>query len=312
VRHARGRALAIALATALGAGAPRAAAAQASTLSPADPALARFADDAARHAARYADRRAAVADGYRRLGADFPGMGEHWLHPAALAADTVDAARPALLAYATVAGRPALLGVGFLVVSHGSAPPAARVVPGWPAAWHEHSGLLGDESGAAVGRANVGGTRVWVLHAWTALANPDGAFAADNWALPFARLGLAAPPGVDADAGRALSLASGGDAYLRAVLVDAGVWPDDTAAAASAAARALAVARDSAAALATRARVGGGARPVDLDALRATWRTLGAALEAALGPRVTPFLAPPHPVHPVHAGHAPAVARDGR
>jgi len=47
----------------------------------------------------------------------------------------------------------------------------------------------------------------------------------------------------------------------------------------------------------------------DVAALREVWRTLGDALAAALGPRVTPFLAPPHPVHAAHATHSPEVAR---
>ena len=102
---------------------------------PADTALVRLAAETARRTARYADRRAAVADGYRRIGADFPGMGEHWLHPGALAADTLDPGRPALLAYATLAGRPTLLGAGFLVVTRGAAAPAVPGAPGWPAAW---------------------------------------------------------------------------------------------------------------------------------------------------------------------------------
>jgi hypothetical protein len=294
------------LAVAVPAGARAAHAQPAAPAETADTALARLAAETARRTARYADRRAAIADGYRRIGADFPGMGEHWLHPGALAADTLDPGRPALLAYATLAGRPTLLGAGFLVVTRGAAAPAAPGVPGWPAAWHEHSGLLGDESGAAVGRAHVGGTRVWVLHAWTALANPDGAFAADNWALPFARLGLAAPAGADADAGRALSLVTGGDAYLRGVLADAGVWPTTADGAAE---RALGLTRDRVAVLAARMRAAGAAAPADVAALRAAWHALGAALAAALGPRVTPFLAPPHPVHAAHATQSTEAAR---
>ncbi|MFL5581524.1 MAG: hypothetical protein ACJ8AO_14235, partial [Gemmatimonadaceae bacterium] len=181
-----------------------------------------LAATAARLTARYADRRVAVVDGYRRIGSDFPGMGEHWLHPVALLAGGVDPARPTMLTYATIDGRPRLIGLGFVVTTSGDAAPD---VPGWPFAWHEHSGLLADESGAGRGPPDGRGsaTHVWVLHAWTALENPDGRYAPDNWALPFARLGLDAPAGIDADAARALSLATGGGVYLRGVLADAGL-----------------------------------------------------------------------------------------
>lgn len=274
-------------------------------------ALDSVAAEAARRTARYADRRVAVADGYRRLGADFPGMGEHWLHPGALLSGGVDPARPTLLMYAADAeGRPTLLGVGFVVTTRRAS--SAAHVPGWPEAWHEHSGLLADESGAGRGRArpSEGGTRVWVLHAWTALANPGGPYAPDNWALPFARVGLAAPAGVDADVGRAFSLAVGGDGYLRGVLTDAGLTG---AAQAAPVDSVVARARARVAVLAARARAAGTVRPAEVAALRAEWQALAAALRVVLGPAVGPYLEPPHPqpgaadVHhsPHHAPHAP-------
>ena len=254
-------------------------------------ALDSLAAESARRTARYADRRAAVADGYRRIGADFPGMGEHWLHPAALLAGGADASRPTLLMYADVGGRPTLLGVGFVVTTRGDS--AAPSVPGWPEAWHEHSGLLADESGAR--RAGVssrgGATRVWVLHVWTALPNPNGPYVPDNWALPFARVGLVAPAGVDADAGRALSLVIGGDEYLKGVLADAGV---SNARAAAAVDAALAASQARVGVVAARARAAGAVRTDDLAALRAEWRAIVAALRGELGAAVDPYLAPPH------------------
>ena len=173
--------------------------------------------DATRETARFAERRVAIDEGYRRVGADFPGMGEHWLNFGALLRNRIDATRPALLTYATIAGRPTLLGVGFVVVTHGDSVPAD--VPGWPAEWHEHSGLLADESAGMTRGAS--GTHVWVMHVWTSLANPDGSLAADNWSLPFLRAGVAAPDHADADVGRAMSLAVGGDDFLRDALTDA-------------------------------------------------------------------------------------------
>lgn len=268
-------------------------------------ALDSLASETSRRTARYADRRAAVADGYRRLGADFPGMGEHWLHPGALLSGSVDSERPTLLMYAAdAAGRPALLGVGFVTTTRGAAPTVP--VPGWPDAWHEHSGLLADESGAGRGASapSGAGTRVWVLHAWTALANPDGPYAPDNWTLPAARLGLSAPTGLDADAGRALSLAVGGDAYLRGVLADAALTSASTAARVNSA---LGAARVRVEALVARARAAGAVvRPGDAAALRGEWRVLAAELRSALGPGVDRYLEPPHPRHhPAAPNHAP-------
>lgn len=116
---------------------------------------------AAAHAAtaRYRDPRVAIADGYRAIGPDFPGMGEHWVHPGLLVGGQLDAAHPQIL------------------------------------------------------------------------ENPAGVFATDNWALPYERLGLRAPPSAPIAAARALSLARGGDAYLE-ILVRALGRPDSSGAAA--------------------------------------------------------------------------------
>jgi hypothetical protein len=57
------------------------------------------------------------------------------------------------------------------------------------------------------------GLRLAVLHAWIWLDNPAGTFVTDNWALPFARLGLRAPAHIPAGAPRALTFLSGGMPY---------------------------------------------------------------------------------------------------
>ena len=228
--------------------------------------------------ARFADRRAAAAEGYRRIGADFPGMGEHWLHPGALLTGAIDPKRPTLLIYATIDGAPKLLGVGFVTTTR--AGETAHDVPGWPHAWHEHSGLLTDESGVSPGTNAPSGTHVWVLHAWTGLANPDGVFTPDNWSLPFLRAGFAAPLHSDPDAARALALLNGGDVYVRGVLTDGGlVTPANAATTDSTLARARRDADDA------------GADPA---ALARVWHALAADLRAQLGPNVDRLLAVPH------------------
>lgn len=264
-----------------------------------------LADATAQRIARYADRRAAIAAGYRRIGTDFPGMGEHWLHVGALLAQRLDPDRPTMLAYATIDGRPTLLGAGYVVTTQGD---TAATVPGWPTYWHEHSGLLADESGVRGVTAGAPGateTHVWVLHIWTALPNPSGRYEADNWALPFARAGLVAPREVDADIGRAFSLAiAGGDEYLRRVLTDAGLRGPSHAAAVDAA---IATARAAAAGVAERARPSGAVSTDDAAELRVAWETLARRLRDAVGPAVEPVLAPPHAHHAAPArGDDPA------
>ncbi|HEU4787914.1 MAG TPA: hypothetical protein VFS57_10905 [Gemmatimonadaceae bacterium] len=249
--------------------------------------------------ARFADRRLAVADGYRRVGTDFPGMGEHWLNPDVMMRGTIDAARPTLLIYATVNGKPMLLGVGFVAVTRGDS--ESTSLPGWPAAWHEHSGLLSDESGAGRHDTPSSGTHIWVSHVWTELENPNGRYAPDNWALPFARAGLRAPTGVDADAGRALSLVVGGDEYLRAVLADAGLRTTDNAGRVD---HLIVLARRAVDSVVASARAAGDVRSSDLALLRERWQSLHAELRAELGPAVDSLLATPHARH--------ATARDGR
>lgn len=241
----------------------------------------------------FSRQRDAIASGYRRVGTDFPGMGEHWVLPAALFAGRIDPAHPSLLIYATMAGAPRLVGVGFIVPVRGDSVPSD--LPGWPDAWHEHSGLLADESGAAVGHPTptIGATRIWVMHAWVGLTNPGGVNQADNWALPFARAGFPAPAGVEVLSGRAMSLIVGGDAYLRDLLADVGLRSTDDAATvdsliAGAGARVEAIAH--------RARPRGALDAVDLDELRGVWASLTLDLRGILGDRVEAYLsgADPH------------------
>jgi hypothetical protein len=70
----------------------------------ATPDLDALAEAAAGASARFADRRLAIAAGYRRIGTDFPAMGEHWLLTGAILHAEVDPARPTMLTYVTVDG----------------------------------------------------------------------------------------------------------------------------------------------------------------------------------------------------------------
>jgi hypothetical protein len=222
----------------------------------------------------FADRRNAVVAGYRRVGADFPGMGEHWINVEALMLDHFDPARPAILTYADIGHRPTLLGVGYALVTHGDSVPTEA--PGWPEFWHEHSGLLSEESAGGSSRHHSSSaSHVWVMHVWTMLPNPAGPFAADNWALPFVRAGLPIPSAIDERGGRALSLAVGGDDFLRDALTALSLRTPENAP----------VVDSLIAAATTRVKLNM-AKGLDVDTLLATWSELVSGLERTVGTRV--------------------------
>lgn len=169
---------------------------------------------------RYRDRSVAIAAGFRRLGRDFPSMGEHWAHPGKVIAGRFDVADPPMLTYASIDGKPVLLGVVYAIpLDPGQHPPS---LPGGVDAWHEHNGTVDEESFLpehSGGHSGMHvGTRLAILHVWTLLPNPAGDFAAENWSLPFARLNLNTPASVPEAAGRALSLLSGGDDFYSNLL----------------------------------------------------------------------------------------------
>jgi hypothetical protein len=184
-------------------------------------------------AALYRDPAAALAAGYRPMGPESPAMGRHWVHPGLLFKGVIDPARPAILAYAMIAGRPSLAGVAYAVPPGGEIPaePASR------AAWHVHDGTLIEEAvqpdhdAHSAGASDAGRRGVAVLHAWVGVPNPAGVFAADNWALPYVRLGLEPPAGAPKAAAQGLALAGGGVPFFVAQLTwDAGLTPDRAAA----------------------------------------------------------------------------------
>jgi hypothetical protein len=177
------------------------------------------------HAAtdRYRDRTVAVANGYRRIGPDFPSMGEHWLNVPLLVRGEVDPDRPPILEYVTVDGRPVLAGVAWALLAPNG--PPVTPIPAPPGAWHFHAGTV-DEESFILGHANHAtsdslGARIAVLHAWIWLDNPAGLFATDNWALPWIRLGLAPPTNQEESPSAttlAAALAAGGESYFTTLL----------------------------------------------------------------------------------------------
>jgi len=182
-----------------------------------DHAVASFIESARAATTKYQDRSLAIADGYRQIGSDFPAMGEHWINIGLLFDGKFDPAHPEVLTYVVVSGKPQLLGVAYVLpLLQGES------APDWPVsreAWHDHFRTLEDETirpqHHVAGRAGDA-PRLTMLHAWIWLANPAGMFAADNWALPYFRLGLKPTQDAPDTAARALSLVSGGGEYFSA------------------------------------------------------------------------------------------------
>ena len=167
----------------------------------------------------YADRKVAIANGYRLVGSDLPSMGEHWLNTRHLIDGVFDVSKPELLTYLKVDGRPVLTGVVYaLPLDQGQAPPSAF---GPEARWHEHNGAIDDEALLPEHHntpAAASGTRVAFVHAWLRVPHPGGMFAAENWAIPFVRSGLPVPDSYPDGAARALGLLHGGRKFFSALL----------------------------------------------------------------------------------------------
>ena len=198
------------------------------------PALDDFLAAARRGTARYQSPDSARAAGYRPVGPDFPGMGRHWVNPSLILRDTLDAAAPPVLEYAEVRGQLTLVGVAYaILVRDGGRPPEG---PAPVESWHFHQGTVAEESflrsHAGLHEHSAGGGRgpkIAVLHAWVWLDNPDGVLATDNWALPYARVGLDFPPTRSRSAARALALGAdeGGRIYMEALLHAVGKPSDE-------------------------------------------------------------------------------------
>lgn len=219
---------------------------------------------------QFRDPELAMRAGYRPVGPDAPAMGRHWLHPRIATEGTIDPERPAILSYAVVEGRHALVGVAFVVPLGPGAPLPAE--PAGPEAWHVHGRTL-DVEGVVLrhGEHPAGADSGWraaVLHAWVWAPNPAGPFTPDNWTLPYVRLGFTPPRGAPTDAARALALATGGDGFYAAQFaVAADLDPRDARAVAAVAATHAARVRRW-----TGSRAAPRLTAADVDWLVAAWR----------------------------------------
>lgn len=176
---------------------------------------------------RYRDVQAAIEAGYRKVGPDFPSMGEHWVNPDLVMRDSLVPETPSVLEYAAIRGRRELVGVAWAAIVADTLPAGRWFVPA--GAWHSHAGTVAQESyalghsGEEMPHEMAGhGPRIMIAHAWVWARNPAGVFETDNWALPFERQGIVPAAAPSPDAGRGMSLAHGGLGYFTTLLTVAG------------------------------------------------------------------------------------------
>jgi hypothetical protein len=179
-----------------------------------------FLEGARAAAERFRDRDEAIRRGYRRLGPDFPGMGEHWIHPGILVRGVLDPEVPGVLCFVERDGRAHLVGLAYALPLGPHDDPPER--PFGREVWHDHVGAVDEEvlllNHPSTHHGGGDGHRLTMVHVWMPLENPDGILAQNNWALPFWRLGLEAPGAPSPEAARGVSLARGGRDYYAELL----------------------------------------------------------------------------------------------
>jgi hypothetical protein len=166
----------------------------------------------------------AIAAGYRQLGPEFPGMGQHWVHPGLVVSGEIDPKRPPVLAFAHFEATPRLVAVAFTMpLAANEAPPE---YPAGAHVWHDHTGIVDEEalliSHPASTHARKNAPRLAMFHAWIGANNRDGVLAQNNWDLPFMQLGTALPDRPSAAAAHALSLLTADVEYFERVYTSAG------------------------------------------------------------------------------------------
>jgi hypothetical protein len=185
-----------------------------------------FIERARAATAKYQDQTIAVIDGYRRIGADFPAMGEHWIRIGLLFDGKIEPEHPEFLTYVNVDGVPKLMGIAYALPLLGDEKPPE--IPAPAAAWHDHFRTLDDETilplHHVVGSAEEA-PRIAMLHVWLWSPNPDGIFAADNWSIPYIRAGVTVPSDASRAAACAFALTQHGFEFFMDT-IEAVVSPD--------------------------------------------------------------------------------------
>ncbi len=146
--------------------------------------------------AKYQDVHVAEADGYQALGAEFPGMGVHFVRT--MEVNDFEIEKPPILLYhkdPSAPGGYSLVGVGYLWNSP-AGPDGQPLNPPFPkslAHWHRHENIcvlpnlanpheLNESQCREKGGHFIAQTQ-WLVHAWIWKDNPAGVFTAENPAL---------------------------------------------------------------------------------------------------------------------------------
>jgi hypothetical protein len=175
--------------------------------------------------ARYQSIDSAMADGYVRFGKiEGPLMGQHWYRKDDVR-KPLDFMHPSTLQYATINGKLQLMGVAYTTYQH-PGDPIPEGFAGDADHWHQHDiaklarALVADRPFLSwrveqqIKNGKIGGgdgkTMLVMVHAWVWTDNPDGVFALEDRALPYARAGLPASfaQGASEDAAWGVALAS--------------------------------------------------------------------------------------------------------
>jgi hypothetical protein len=257
-----------------------------------EPSVAEFVGRAREGTARYRDQHVAIEAGFKRIGVDFPAMGEHWVSLARIVDNRFDAATPSVLTYVRVNGVPTLVGVAYTALLEPGAP-----LPSFSAArpfWHEHNGTVVEESFPLGGRTSAPApdeAHLAILHAWVWTDNPAGLFTTDNWSLPFVRAGVSAPRASPVELAGALALGTGGADYYLLAARNAGQLSDAEALSAEGLLRAESTRL---ADYVARVRATRTLDPADERELVERWRTLWDAVAGVAPDRATSLRALAH------------------
>lgn len=142
---------------------------------------------------KYQDVRVAQSEGYQILGAEFPGMGAHFVLN--MEPKGFDIEKPPILLYHKNADAPGgytLAGLGYLFDAP-AGPDGQPVNPPFPKAlahWHQHDNVcigpkldnphsLSESECRAQGGHFIAKTQ-WLVHVWVWKDNPTGVFTPDN------------------------------------------------------------------------------------------------------------------------------------
>jgi hypothetical protein len=146
--------------------------------------------------AKYQDVRVAEADGYQKMGPDFPGMGTHFV--LTLEPNAFDIERPPILLYEknqAAQGGYSLVGVTYLwnAAEGHDGQPLDPPFPKALARWHRHANIcvlpgLANPHGLTENQCRQQGGHFvaqapWMVHAWIWKDSPSGVFGEQNEAV---------------------------------------------------------------------------------------------------------------------------------